>query len=148
MGDSMRKFCCELWKSCINEIQEFAEDKVCVDALVSNAQFEAIKLWSNYCPSCGLSLSSPDTPQGVHIKHLSAKPTHPHPLVCRSCNGTGNAGGLKDSKAKCTPCLGTGKIVPEKEISDALVKIEDLKNKIKRENKPIDPESLNPSLIK
>jgi len=148
-GTNIKKFCCEYWKSVskdlINSQFEVINKADIPDSLKVTIQ-ETINVWSNYCPSCGLSLSSPDTSQGVNTKRSLAQYTHSS--TCRQCNGTGKAGRSKDSKAKCTFCLGTGEITPKKNSVDALLKIEELKNKIRKENKPIDPESLNPDLIK
>ena len=142
----MKKFCCATWQSSVEQVKEFAGQDIEKAGLLKDALVEAISLWPSYCPSCGLSLSSPDISQGVNIKHTVAQSTHP--LTCGSCKGNGHAGGIITAKAKCTPCLGTGKITPKKNNADALVKIEELKAKIRKENKPVDPESLNPKLIK
>jgi len=145
----MKKFCCEYWKSVSRDLIDSQFDVINKADLPESLKVtiqSIINIWSNYCPSCGLSLSSPDTSQGVNIKRSTAQSTH----LCSSCRGTGGAGGVPrlPKNALCIPCLGTGKITPKKNNADALVQIEELKAKIRQENKPVDPASLNPKLIK
>jgi len=132
----MKKFCCATWQSAVKQVQDTAGYDLDKAGLLKDALVEAISLWPNYCPSCGLSLASDFKPEDA-VSPPSSKAQSTHPITCQSCRGNGHAGGAKDSTAKCMTCIGTGKVTINKNVGDKLANIEDLKTKIRRENKPV-----------
>ena len=138
----MKSFCCEVWKSSVTNIKEEAGVIVIKDeaiSLITASQLEAISLWSNYCPSCGLGLK-PDTSQVKQSndptsQSQSATSTVKH--TCVQCNGTGFAGGIKDGSVKCLTCLGEKTITQKVINTDKVATVEELKTKIRKENKPL-----------
>lgn len=132
MASNMDKFCCTLWRSCVSDIQHVACTQVNesrASSLIYQAQIQAIELWSNYCPVCGLSLKekSAGLSQGNVASVSPAQPTLTS-ISCKACGGTGK---LKDGM-NCINCFVLQSTKQERKAIQGITRANELREKLLR----------------